>query len=778
MGKGGGGGGNITGYRYSLSMLMGLCRGPVDFIKEIRVGDLVAWSGSVGSNTTFTIDQFSLFGGDQKEGGIEGDLTVMMGAPDQDLSGTEVRATVLNSTVSTVIADGTMVTITNDGTVFSVAPVASETVNFMSSLRGVATMFYKGLICSNNPNPKPWMVRVQRALNGWHGGTAWYPAEAVVALQDANGAPIYAMNGIHILYECLTNPVWGRGMNPASIDETSFIAAANALCREQFGLCLGWTRSTLLGDFVQSVVNHIGAALYTDRGTGLYTCRLLRADYVIADLVHFDYDTGLLSVEDDQTTAPDNSHSEIVVKWHDPVANLDRQTRVQNLAGTQANQTVTSSSAEYLGIPTAQLAARIGQRDLALQAPGIKRLTMKFDRRGRKIAPGSVFRVTIPDRNISDMIMRAGKIEEGSIDTQVVTVTAVQDVFGMDATTYLAEAERAWMAPDKSVKPITAYRVDEATYRDAARNLTTATLNALDPTSGDVMAMAAPPTPLSTAYELDTAATGEAYVDHGTFVWCPSGTLTASLGYYDSTMTVGAGYKLDGLGTLPVSAWLDSEILEVTSYDATTGIMDINRGCVDTIPVPHTLGGRIWFPDFDASADGREYAATEEVRVKLLTQTNSGALPLAGAVENTVTIVARQGKPYVPGNFQIDGTPFADVTKALGDVVFTWNDRDRVLQADQLVSHTDAAIGPEAGVTYTTRIYSYPSTLIRTTTTIAAETWTYDTTMASADGDPSHVTVELEAVRDSLASFQKYNWSFYRVNTGYGDGYGSSYGKA
>lgn len=73
----------ISGYRYLFGVHMGVCRGPVDEIAEIRVGDRTAWTGSVTSNQHVPIDALDLFGGEDGEGGVQGDLCVMMGNSDQ-----------------------------------------------------------------------------------------------------------------------------------------------------------------------------------------------------------------------------------------------------------------------------------------------------------------------------------------------------------------------------------------------------------------------------------------------------------------------------------------------------------------------------------------------------------------------------------------------------------------------------------------------------------------------------------------------------------------------
>lgn len=93
MSSKGGGGDQIIGYRYFMSLLMGLCRGPVDEVTEIKVSGRTAWTGAVTENTNTEIDAGNLFGGDDKEGGIDGTLFVAMGASDQVLDDGQASAT-------------------------------------------------------------------------------------------------------------------------------------------------------------------------------------------------------------------------------------------------------------------------------------------------------------------------------------------------------------------------------------------------------------------------------------------------------------------------------------------------------------------------------------------------------------------------------------------------------------------------------------------------------------------------------------------------------------
>jgi hypothetical protein len=93
MSSKGGGGSQVVGYRYYMAVLMGLCRGPVDEVTEIKVSDRTAWTGTVTGNTNVEISADNLFGGDDKEGGVRGPLFVAMGASDQVLADGQASAT-------------------------------------------------------------------------------------------------------------------------------------------------------------------------------------------------------------------------------------------------------------------------------------------------------------------------------------------------------------------------------------------------------------------------------------------------------------------------------------------------------------------------------------------------------------------------------------------------------------------------------------------------------------------------------------------------------------
>ena len=69
---GGKGSSKIEVNQYQMSIHLGICAGPVDAISAAMYGEKVYWQGYTSENATYEIRQAGLFGGNTKEGGVQG----------------------------------------------------------------------------------------------------------------------------------------------------------------------------------------------------------------------------------------------------------------------------------------------------------------------------------------------------------------------------------------------------------------------------------------------------------------------------------------------------------------------------------------------------------------------------------------------------------------------------------------------------------------------------------------------------------------------------------
>ena len=766
---GGKGGGSTTvGYRYYMSLLMGLCRGPIDEIVQIEVGSLRAWPTPDGDSDSYDdgnalmlvaegpggsgIGQFEdgtsevkpssqintvrgdgvvqinapeLFGGDKKEGGVQGPLRTMMGYSTQ----------VIPSYLKTMIGGN------------------------VSDMRGVVTLFFDGLLTSLNPYPKTWRFRVRRTTNGWD-GEVWQPDLVTIWMRDGM---IKAMNPAHILYECLTNRDWGRGYSRSWIYNEQWASVAQKLHDEGLGLCLYWNRKQDLSGFVGNVIDHIGGSLYVDRTRGLISLSLLRGDYDVNDIPLFTYDTGLLDIEDPETASQDDIINEVIVDWYDPIVGESRQGRVQNIASIMSNGGAPNSqSTNYGGAPTVDLALRLAQRDVKANANSLKRFKVILDRRAWKIIPGSLFRINATKHDIYNLVLRAGKISEGALPDGKITVEAVMDVFGLPSASFAAAETGGWVPPSR-VAQIAENRVlREATYGELVATVDLANLALIEADSGAVAIIAAKPSTMSQGFNVATAAGGETLAKRGVGPFSPFALTNDSLGVYTTEVEIGGGVDL-GLVESDTAMQIGDEICRLDSItlnaDRVSGTITFSRGCADTLPRAHPIGTPVYFYDSTGTSDGREYAVGEEVSAQVLTYTSSATLSETLAPVDTITITGRQGRPIAPGDLKVNGVLFGNLGTVSESLVFTWAHRSRLLAQDKLIPHASGSMGPEPGTTYTLRLSKTDGGAADITVDeIAGTTTTVTAAELAAAGFTNTIWVELEAVRDSLASFDRYHF--------------------
>ena len=163
-----------VGYRYRMGLHLALCQGPVDAVQEIQMGDRTAWGdadraplSSGHGLSSLSINKPTLFGGDEREGGVVGTVDVLSGHAGQGR---------------------------ND---YLMARIGSAIPAFRGVLSLVARQI---LFAANNPYIKPWAVRVRRFTAGWH-DSPWMEWNAEVRTwDDDQGREIsVGMNPAHIL---------------------------------------------------------------------------------------------------------------------------------------------------------------------------------------------------------------------------------------------------------------------------------------------------------------------------------------------------------------------------------------------------------------------------------------------------------------------------------------------------------------------------------------------------------------------------------------------------
>ena len=174
-----------------------------------------------------------------------------------------------------------------------------------------------------------------------------------------------------------------------------------------------------------------------------------------------------------------------------------------------------------------------------------------------------------------------------------------------------------------------------------------------------------------------------------------------------------------------------------------------------TTPQSHPVGTRLIGVGEWLASEGAERAPGESVFVGAIprTSTDQGEAELASNGQPMV-LTGRQALPYPPGRIRLNGQ--TEPAVVAGDLSIAWAHRDRTQQTAYLVQQGEADIGPEPGVSYTVRIRDRNDALVHTASGITGANFVWDVATAAADAGAlgDRITLELNAVRDGLESWQ------------------------
>lgn len=752
-----------VGFKYFMGLFMGVCRGPVNAITEIRVGGRTAWKGEITNNTTLNIDAPELFGGTKAEGGVQGPLEIYMGSPTQTIS--------------------------------------QRLKNMLGGLqpeyRGVLTMYFDGMVSAMSPYPKDWTFKMWRTTAGWIDGV-WYAEKCTIEMEGYDGEggkhTIKAMNPAHILYECQTNYEWGRGLDRSLMDEVAFRRVADTLFDENFGLCIRWARQDTLESFIQMVLDHIGGVMYVSKITGKYTIKLIRDDFVAEDLPIFDANSGLLSIEEATNASPASMINEVIVEYVNPIINETQQVRCHNLAQIQNQGSLNSVTTTYVGVPTGKLAMQLAQRDLRVASTNVRRFSLILDRRAWSIQPADVFKIRDPNtRGISEVIVRVGSVEDGTLPDGKIKIVALQDQFAFRLNTFNQVQPPDGYKPD--LAPALARRVVyEMPYIDLVQQIPEGEFNTISPNETFVNSQAEKPTPMSAAYDMGMKADGEAEYDvRGNGDFGAMAELSLAADYLDTVFTV-RDMTEEWEDVVPGNIAriakpfvrgdespmdLSEEFVEIVSVNGNQ--ITVKRGVIDTIPFRHQVGELLWVTTMDGGSDWQRYGGAEAIDVKILPWTlGGGRFKIEDAPVDHLQLNFRQTRPYAPGRathtllseptvrnwfMPTNLTATANAGETPDVLTLNWAHRDRVLQADKPVGHIEPSIGPEPGTSYTIEVFDGTGSLVRTESGITGTSWVwpYETAAADVNVEASQfesvlATVRLTAVRSGFRSWEYYDY--------------------
>lgn len=721
-GKGGGGGQRVADYY--LSIHLGICAGTPDALTGLYYNERSFWSGDLAGTGAISINLPDLFGGKEKEGGLVGMAYYLNGEPSQ------------------VLPEG-------------LANRLGLTASDCPAFRDIATVFFYGgsgggfLWSTNNPYVQGiWATvrRIPKSLNA---------AYARIG-NDANGA--------HIIYECLTDANWGMGASPSIIDVDSFNSASIALYTEGFGLSMIWAKQSTIEDFISEVLDHISATLFQHPRTGLLTLKLLRGDYDVSTLRVLNPDNCVVNSFSRKLLG--DTTNEICVTWTDPVNEQEATVTVQNIANIASQGSVVSDSRNYYGIRSADLATRIGYRDLRSASYPLANAEIAADRSFWDVVPGEVVVLNYPEYDIQAMPMRVTNVDCGRPGSPAVILTVVEDVYALESSVYTQAPGSAWVDPSERPSMMSHWRLFTLPYY-FVRRLSVSTSDDRYPEVG-VGVFGAQSGSDTWAYNLlaeETLPTGsKAMVLVGRYPTAGWSTLNGPIAAEASTLIPAFGSMLGGTRpTVGGFVWIGSdpatmEIALIKWGDAAG--WTLYRGMLDTVPRAWPTGTQVWFTETSTPfADLKPRAGLTSQPYKMLSISSRGILAEADAPVITANLTDRPYLPFRPANVKINGTSFQAVNIATADttITVTWSNRNRILEDAQVLAWTDGTVAPETDQTTRIDIVSSGGGLIMRYTGLTGTSYSIPRT---ALGSFTQGSIRVMSERNGHVSHQFYEAPF------------------
>jgi hypothetical protein len=384
---------------------------------------------------------------------------------------------------------------------------------------------------------------------------------------------------------------------------------------------------------------------------------------------------------------------------------------------------------------------------------------MQVNRSAWATTPGDCVRITIPDEDAVNLVMRVQSVDYGDRSDAYIKVALLEDIFALDAPAFTATtgSGQASLAvnpnPPAYVKVLTLPAFIVANSSDAFTQA---------PVDPEVIA----------GILAGDANTDFINLEPYTNVILANGSVVqASIGTRDrvgvwltkmpmaaEAFTTFAGFP-DIMGQRPTLAGFAfigagddgaTEVALVQGIDG-SGNYTLARGILDTVPRPWPAGTPIWFLNTQRFIDSTFRAPGETVSYRPLMRTSVGLLAYDNGVDATLTLTDRPYLPLRPANVKVNGQGFGTVALAGAAAVVTWSNRNRLTETGQILGWTAGTVTPETGQTTTVDVLDSGGAVLKTYPGLADTTFTVpvaDLTGAAA--------IRLTSVRDGDKSLQAF----------------------
>jgi len=684
-----------VGYKYYLGLQLVLASGVIDELVSIEFdGKVPNWSQSqLGDHVRVTVDSPGLFGGEESEGGVQGNIDFYTGTRTQGA----------NDYLETAVNDS------------------------LPGWRGISHMIFRRFYVGTSPYIKTVAAIVRRCPNK-------------LGLTDNDHNINGDANPACMIHDLLTSPVAdnGLGVPEGLLDLQSFRDVGATLADEGLGLSILQQRKQKAKDLVLEILRHIDGIIYVEPSTGLLVLRLVRFDYTAGELPVLDSNN--CTVKSFSRPSWSELKNTVRATYIDRDAGfIERTAQAQDLAAIEVNGgEVSVHELQLRGLTTAANAQQAVARGLIGLGYPLAATVIEADRTAWAFRPGTVFKLNWPPLGISGLVCRVSRIKGGNLGSGKIELDAMEDIFAVDWTAYSAPPATGWTDPITDVPALTDWACLCAPY-EAVKLYGS---GGEDVELAVVMAARGQPG-ISTGYRvwvkvyLGTGWHPPTTIDFFT----PSGTLNAAIDEKSTSIVIDLGPDIEdvesvgdpdfakGVNVLWIQqagSGLDEFIAfkTVTADNGTITLTDLARGCLDTAPTAFNAGTRVWFISYRSGVvNVPAPAVSPENLLRFQPFNNQSEYAFGSSFDRNLSTPndpARWQQVYCPTDLRFNGLSYPD--EISGELTVSFEHRNRL--ASWSYSDSGKKDTPETGTQYRIKVYGELGTLVHTENT-TDKTWTY-----------------------------------------------------
>lgn len=407
------------GFQYFLGLDMAICHGSDDIeLYRIDVGDKEdVFQGTLMSGVnTYDIDRPNLFGGSKKGGGLTGTL--------EFYEGTNIGGA---AETSQYLAD----------------ELTSGDKNLMPAYVNLCHVVWEGPSAGFLPSgSQRGYLTTNTSIDLWTFYVRRFPLPADMTVDPGAEQIGDDANPVCVLFETLTNTVWGLDLPVSDLDIPAFNAAANTVAIEGIGFSLVWQTRRPTQELVNEVTRTIDAVIY--QGTdGKITIELVRE---ITPTLTLD-ESNVVKLRSFTRSAWNQTSNHVQIDFTDRDDSFKETSAAQqDLANFRLQEgTDAVSGQSYPGVKAAIVAQEIAARELKQLSFPLATIEIEANREASDLRPGDVFTFDWPELGISGMVVRVTTVDLGELSDGGVLLNGVEDVFGVGAAIFSAPPDSDWV---------------------------------------------------------------------------------------------------------------------------------------------------------------------------------------------------------------------------------------------------------------------------------------------------------------------------------------------